>query len=74
MPLRPRGDEGEDAGDRCEDDELRGEGPGSGVQTVMHIGGNYEDGGNGDDEKYDAYDDDSHYYKTMMTMRTMTKG
>ena len=30
MPLRPRGDEGEDAGDRCEDDELRGQGAHSG--------------------------------------------
>ena len=30
LPLRPRGDEGEDAGDRCEDDELRGQGAHSG--------------------------------------------
>ena len=40
----------------------------------MHCGGNYEDVDDGDDEKYDANDDDSQDYKTMMTMRTMTKG
>ena len=40
----------------------------------MHCGGNYEDVDDGDDVKYDANDDDSHDYKRMMTMRTMTKG
>ena len=40
-----RGRSREDAGHRREDDELRGEGAGSGEQTRMHIAGNYEDGG-----------------------------
>ena len=44
LPLRPRGDEGEDAGDRCEDDELRGQGAHSGKDE--------------DDDDDDVADDD----------------
>ena len=44
LPLRPRGDEGKDAGDRCEDDELRGQGAHSGKDE--------------DDDDDDVADDD----------------
>ena len=50
MPLRPRGDEGEDAGDRCEDDELRGQG--------AHSGKDEDDDDDDDDDVADDDDDD----------------